>query len=70
MARIFVYTDDMTRSVEVGYDHYISQAWWAHCPRCATGPGDDLVADTHERFNLQDTIRTAEFHLDQCNQGV
>lgn len=71
MARLFVHNDNLTARVEIMSDDSEEGAYVAHCVGHATGRGldaDSLVANTHERFSLEDTIRAASIHVDHCTR--
>lgn len=58
MAHILVTNDDESTRVEITWSDEI-EGWRALCD-C----GEDIVAGTHEQFNLDDTAQAAEIHVD------
>jgi hypothetical protein len=67
MARIYVTNDTLSIRVEIVGDG--DSGHEAECDHC----GFNLVANTHEQWNFEDTVQVAELHVDRytaaANQG-
>lgn len=72
MARLFVFSDNLAARVELTtYDDGGEEAYAAICAGCnrtRVGTGDDLLADTHERWTLADAEQVATLHADGCTR--
>jgi hypothetical protein len=68
MARLFVMSDNLAATVEIRRTDEGDCA--VFCIGCSAGSDDgvDLVADTHERFNLEDAEQVAALHADRCKR--
>jgi hypothetical protein len=64
MARTFVMSNDMETRVEIT-QHPDTDAYRAECDHCASW---NLVNDRHEQWNLADTIRVAENHVERAHE--
>ena len=63
MARLFVYSDNLTARVEID-DPSGEGEYHAACVGC----GIDVVRDSRERFHFEDAVQAAAIHVDACKR--
>jgi hypothetical protein len=61
MAKMTVTSDDETVRVRIALEDDEEGRYGARCNLCGEA---NIVADTHEQWNLEDTANVAELHVD------
>lgn len=71
MARIVIESEDGRVQIELRQDGEDSYEWSAYCNRCPRDPDFcqpvNLLADSRERYNLDDATEEMERHADEAH---